>query len=545
MRRSLSTMAVMLAVNLLELAPAASAGLLNVSGRLPVGTGDNVMIAGFIITGTAPRKVIIRGLGPSLASFGLSGTLADPVLELHSPDGSVILNDNWQTSQAPAIRSTGLAPGNSLESAIVAELSPGTYTAVLRGADDATGIGLIEVYDLSQTLTSGLVNVSIRGRVESDDNVLIAGTIVGGEESVPIVVRALGPSLGSAGVSDYLPDPTLELHDSNGQLIAFNDNWKSSQQADLTLSHLAPADDRESALDLILPPGAYTAVVRGHDEVGGVALAEIYQVPPRSYDHVFVIVMENVQLTDVIGSENAPYINDSLLPVGTLYSESYALVHPSLPNYLALFAGSTFAVTNDNCINDNPPNGPFDAPSLYSVLVKAGKTVRGYMEDLPFAGYSGCQFGLYVQRHDPLMYFHSGTENDVPYSASVVYQGPYPADTAWPNLVFITPNLIHDMHNGATVATHVANGDKWLSQHLPPLLTYAQTHNGLIVLTADESEENADQHIPTLLLGSRIAGGVSNSEPITHFNVTKTISDNFGVPPLGDTAASLPLIPLP
>jgi acid phosphatase len=166
----------------------------------------------------------------------------------------------------------------------------------------------------------------------------------------------------------------------------------------------------------VLPPGPCTAIVRGKDGQNRVALVEVFRVQPTAYSHIFVIVLENVGYDNVIGSLNAPYINNTLLPQAALYTNSFAVSNPSLPNYLALFAGATFSVMNDNCINDIPPNGPFDAPNLYSELKSVGKTALAYMEDLPYDAYSGCQSGLYVQRHNPFIYFNAGTTNNVPYS---------------------------------------------------------------------------------------------------------------------------------
>jgi len=167
------------------------------------------------------------------------------------------------------------------------------------------------------------------------------------------------------------------------------------------------------------------------------------------------------------------------------------------------------------------------------------------MEDLPFDGYSGCEANLYVQRHNPFMYFNAGTINRVPYSASVVYQGPYPATFSWPNLIFISPNLVDDMHNGSDIATRVANGDTWLSENRPPLITYARSNNGLIILTMDEDIYGNEQHIPTILIGDRVAAEQMTLQAVTHYNVPKTITDNFGLAPVGETAGLLDLVPLP
>jgi phosphatidylinositol-3-phosphatase len=516
------------------------ARLVNLSGRLGVDTADNVMIAGFIITGDLPKKVIIRGLGPSLAAFGLSEVLADPLLELHEPDGTVLTNDNWKMTQANELRATGLAPGNDLEAAIVATFAPGAYTAVLRGVSNTIGLGLLDIYDLDYSGSSQIANLSIRGKVEGDDKVMIAGVISAGEEALPVIVRAVGPSLAGPGVEAPLPNPALELHDSNGLLIASNDNWKTIQETEIVASDLAPLDDLESAIVLLLPPGPCTAIVRGQNGQSGVALLEVYQVAPIAYSHVFVIVLENVGYENIIGSSDAPYINQTLLPQATLYNNSFALGHPSLPNYLALFAGSTFGVTNDHCVDGNPPNGPFDARNIYSELQTGGKTALAYMESLPFAGYEGCKADRYVQRHNPFRYF-----NNVPSSATVVYEGPYSSGTSWPDFVFLSPNLINDMHDGASVAQRVSNGDSWLWQHLPPLITYAREQNGLIILTMDENDQADTKHIPTIVVGDRVAGGQVAPQSITHYNVTKTITANFGVDDLGESEGLAPLVPLP
>lgn len=143
-----------------------------------------------------------------------------------------------------------------------------------------------------------------------------------------------------------------------------------------------------------------------------------------SYDHIFLIMLENVGYDSVIGSPNAPYINKTLLAQGTLYTSSFGVAHPSLPNYLVLFSGWTQWVTNDHCLDGTPPNGPFNAPNLYSELKKVGKTALAYMESLPSDGFNGCDSGLYAQRHNPFMFFNVGTANKVPYSATVIYDGP-------------------------------------------------------------------------------------------------------------------------
>jgi hypothetical protein len=254
----------------------------NISTRGRVEVGDNVLIGGFIITGQSPRKILIRALGPSLAASGVPDPLADPTLQLRASDGSLIrTNDNWKDDQRGAIEATGIPPKNDLESAIVAILSPGSYTAILSGKDQTTGVALLEIYDLDKEVDSKLANISTRGLVLTGNNVLIGGFIFGGNTAnTSVVVRAIGPSLSKAGLSNTLTDPTLELHDANGNVLASNDDWKDDEaQAHLIkIIGLAPTDDRESALAITLPPGGYTAVVFGKNGGTGVGLVEIYNL---------------------------------------------------------------------------------------------------------------------------------------------------------------------------------------------------------------------------------------------------------------------------
>ncbi|PYI94483.1 MAG: hypothetical protein DME97_00465 [Verrucomicrobia bacterium] len=262
--------------------------LLNISTRMEVLTGNQVLIGGFIVTGSDPKKVIVRGMGPSLS---VNGPLADPTLELHQGNTTLATNDNWKIndqtgqSQEAEIRATTIPPGNDSESALVATLSPGSYTAVLAGKNGTTGIGLVEVYDLAQGANSRLANISSRGFVDTGDNVMIGGFIVGGPsgDSASVLVRALGPSLTSSGVAGALNDPFLELHDGNGNTIAINDNWKTrpdgtSQEAEIQATTIPPTNDLESALVRLLPPGNYTAVVRGTNNSTGVGLVEVYNL---------------------------------------------------------------------------------------------------------------------------------------------------------------------------------------------------------------------------------------------------------------------------
>ena len=254
---------------------------LNISTRVLVGSGDNVAIAGFIVAGSEAKNVIIRAMGPSLTGAGISNALQDPMLELHDSSGALIAsNDNWKDTQQAEIQASGLAPADDRESATVQTLSPGAYTAIVRGKDGTDGIGLIEGYDLDSSADSIFANISTRGFVGTGDNAMIGGLIVGGNGGgVNVVVaRALGPSLSNAGVQQALQDPTLELRDQNGVLIDSNDNWKDRQQALIERQNLAPADDREPALLDVLPAGAYTAIVRGKNDATGVALVEFYNI---------------------------------------------------------------------------------------------------------------------------------------------------------------------------------------------------------------------------------------------------------------------------
>lgn len=272
----------------LEPGPPASS-LLNVSTRLQVGVADHVAISGFIVGGTGTKKVVLRAIGPSLGASGLTGLLANPYLELHDQTGAIIAtNDNWETTQlggiftvdqVESIRASGISPNDSAEAALIADLNPGAYTAVVRGSDNGTGLGLAEIYDLSQAVPAALSNLSTRGVVQTGANVMIGGFIVGGSETSTIVVRALGPSLAAVGVSGALMDPTLELRDANGALVASNNDWADTQQPDLESSGLAPSDAREAAIQQALAPGSYTATVAGQNGGLGVGLVEVYRLP--------------------------------------------------------------------------------------------------------------------------------------------------------------------------------------------------------------------------------------------------------------------------
>jgi hypothetical protein len=255
------------------------------------------MIGGFMIEGSEPESVIIRAIGPELIRYGVPNVLADPTIELRNSTGALIAsNDNWQNTiiggiithdQVQEIRNSGFRPGHPLESAIIADLPPGNYTAIVRGLNNSTGVGLVEVYDLSPNTNSILGNISTRSFVQTGDNVMIGGFIVRGSEPEPVIIRAIGPELTRYGVPNVLADPTIELHNGTGALIASNDNWRNtiiggiitqSQVQEIINSGLAPRHPRESAIIANLPPGNYTAIVRGVNNTVGVGLVEVYDL---------------------------------------------------------------------------------------------------------------------------------------------------------------------------------------------------------------------------------------------------------------------------
>jgi hypothetical protein len=251
-----------------------------------VQTGDNVGIDGFIITGAAPKHVLLRAIGPSLSQSGVPDALANTVLELHGPAGFVpIINDNWRDDplQEAAILATGLAPTNNLESAIDATLNPGAYTAVVRGKNNTAGVALVEVYDVSQAVLAKLANISTRAFVGTGDDIVIAGFILGNNSGNDrIVVRGIGPSLATFGVPNVLADPTLELRDSNATLLFSNNDWQDNpaQAGELSAAGLAPSSSLESGIAATLPPGLYTALLAGLNNGTGIGLVEVYDLGP-------------------------------------------------------------------------------------------------------------------------------------------------------------------------------------------------------------------------------------------------------------------------
>jgi hypothetical protein len=245
-----------------------------------VQTGDNAGIGGFIITGGAPKHVVLRAIGPSIT--GLPGVLADPVLELHGPSGfNTVTNNNWMDDpvQQAAILATGLAPTNNLEAAIDATLNPGAYTGVVRGNGNTTGIGLVEVYDLSQAVLAKLANISTRALVGTGNDIVIAGFILGNNSGpTRIVLRGIGGSLTVFGVPNALANPALELRDNNGALLMSNNDWQDdpAQAAELTSAGLAPTNPLESGIAITLGPGQYTALLMGQGATSGVGVIEVY-----------------------------------------------------------------------------------------------------------------------------------------------------------------------------------------------------------------------------------------------------------------------------
>ena len=279
--------------------PPVTSYLGNISTRGFVQTNNNVMIGGFIVQGAQPKTVIVRAIGPELTPFGVPDVLADPALDLHNGAGTLIAsNNNWQTTiiggiitadQVGAIQNSGHAPTQPSESAIIAMLQPGNYTAIVRGVNNTTGNALVEVDDLSPNTNSVLANISTREFVQTGDNVMIGGFIVQGTQPKRVIVRAIGPELTPFGVPDVLADPTLDLHNGAGALIASNNNWQTtiiggiitaSQVNEIQNSGHAPTQPSESAIIATLPPGNYTAIVRGVNNSTGNALVEVYDLQP-------------------------------------------------------------------------------------------------------------------------------------------------------------------------------------------------------------------------------------------------------------------------
>jgi hypothetical protein len=259
----------------------------NVSTRLPVGNGDNVLIEGFIVQGPVGsiKKIMVRAIGPSLLPFGIADALSNPILEVRDANNVLIaMNNDWRTTQvggiitgdqAGEISGSGLAPGNDLESAIIANLAPGAYTAVVAGVGNTTGTGVVDAYDLSAASPAKLANIATRGLIQPGDKLMIAGFIIQ-NGSVRAVVRAIGPSLSAFGINNALPDTTLQLKDQNGSTVIENDDWQSTQKTELENTGLQPSNGLEAAVVINLPPGQYTAQVRGKPEATGIGVVQAY-----------------------------------------------------------------------------------------------------------------------------------------------------------------------------------------------------------------------------------------------------------------------------
>jgi hypothetical protein len=270
--------------------PGSTAGLVgNVSTRLPVGVDDNVLIEGFIVQGPAgsTKKIIVRALGPFLAQFGIADALANPTLEIHDANNATVAtNNDWKVTQvgglitgdqSAEISASGVKPANDLESAIIADLAPGSYTAVVAGAGRTIGTAIVDAYDLSAASPARLANIATRGLIQPGDKLMIAGFIVQ-NGPVKAVIRAIGPSLSAFGITNALPDTTLQLRDENGVIVLENDDWRTDQQQAQELQNvgLQPSNDLEAALIATIPPGQYTAQVRGKNEATGIGVVEIY-----------------------------------------------------------------------------------------------------------------------------------------------------------------------------------------------------------------------------------------------------------------------------
>jgi hypothetical protein len=255
---------------------ASSPRLFGIATRSSVLTGDNVMIAGFIVGGSVPKTVIVRGVGPSLAAQGVPGPLADPTLTLVPASGPTVTNDDWGTAaNAAAVTASGFAPTNAKESAILATLNPGAYTAIVSGVGGGTGVGLVEVYELDHPEIP-LTGIATRALVQTGSNVMIGGFIIQGSSPQTVIIRARGPSLTAAGVAGALQNPTLTLVPASGPNVT-NDDWgTAANAAAVTASGFAPTDSRESAILITLDPGAYTAIVSGVGGATGVAIVEVY-----------------------------------------------------------------------------------------------------------------------------------------------------------------------------------------------------------------------------------------------------------------------------
>lgn len=248
--------------------------LLNVSTRATAGVGDNVMVGGFIVSGTTVKRIVLRALGPSLAQSGVSGALTDPVVFLYNEKGELMASNDNRLKLDGVVNP--LLPPDPAESYLTATLPPGSYTTVVEGVNGTSGVALVEAYDMTPG-NSRVGNISTRGNIPFPHDVMVGGFIIGGSDSTEVIVRALGPSLAPFGISNPLPNPALEIYDSNGTQIATNDDWRSTQAAEIQAT-IPPANDLEAAIVATLVPGNYTAVVRDAGEGSGIGLVEVYNL---------------------------------------------------------------------------------------------------------------------------------------------------------------------------------------------------------------------------------------------------------------------------
>src|SRR4029078_1747992 len=334
------------------------ARLSNISTRSFVQTGEHVMIGGFIVQGSGAKRVIIRAIGPELTQFGIPDALANPRLELHNGSGILIgTNDDWQTTiiggiitsnQFSDIQNSGHAPTAATESAIIADLQPGNYTAVVRGVNNTVGVALVEVYDLSSGESSSLSNISTRSFVQTGEHVMIGGVIVQGRGPKRVIIRAIGPELTQFGIPDALANPRLELHNGSGALLATNDDWQTTilggiitgnQVSDIQNSGHAPTAATESAIIADLPPGNYTAIVQGVSNTTGVALVEVYDLNPAASSsrgnistRSFVQTSDNVMIGGLIVQGTGPkrVIIRAIGPELTQFGITNPLANPTL-----------------------------------------------------------------------------------------------------------------------------------------------------------------------------------------------------------------------
>jgi phosphatidylinositol-3-phosphatase len=272
------------------------------------------------------------------------------------------------------------------------------------------------------------------------------------------------------------------------------------------------------------------ACARGHTEdvpavatIIGRAAGALRQavVPPsKRVDHLTIVIMENRSFENIIGNQQAPYIN-KLAQGNMLFTKSYAVAHPSEPNYVALYSGSTQGLKSDAC----PVN--YNARSLGGEAIVAHKSIKGYMEDIPAVGSTACEAGEYVRKHNPLIDFA-----DTPATSSVPYSqlaGDL-SSNRYPTIALVVPNVLHDMHDGT-----IAMGDAWLASNLPSILAFDATHKGLLILTWDEDHHDADNHIVTIAIGPTARAGQSD-QPINHYSVLSTVTDLFGLQPLDNAS---------